>query len=260
VQSAPELQERFARAVTTGKGEPIVAQLLGGADPGKRLSIHLRHYEASLTTVLRDSFPACAWLAGPDLVSSAAHAFARAHPPLQPCLAEYGSDFPQFLSTYGRAAALPYLEPFANLEWAVGQASIAIEHPPLAWPDLAAVGPAPLVDLTLSLQPGLRYLRAAWRVDELMTLYLGGAEPESFVLAESDTCIEVRGERGNLRLARLEGPVFVFRAQLAAGQSIGDAATRALENDSTFDAGNALRRLAEAGLVSSTSALPEEPA
>jgi hypothetical protein len=239
--------------MTTGEREPVVARLVGGPNPGKRLDIHLRHYEASLTAALRDKFAACAWLAGADLVSAAARAYVHAHPPRQPCIAEYGDDFPQFLANYGRAPTMPYLESFAELEWAVGHVSIAIDYPSLSWPDLAEVGPERLVDSALTLQPGLRYLRSAWGVDQLMTMYLSGTEPERFVLPELDTFIEVRGARGAMHLARLDGATFVFRRELASGIPIGEAASRALEYDSAFDPGEALRLLVQTGLARKTS-------
>ena len=251
--SLAELQTRVARAMTTGERELVAAQLVGGAHPGSRLAIHLRHYEASLTAALRETFPACAWLVGAGLVSAAARAYVYAHPPEQPCIADYGEEFPRFLAEYGRGRAMPYLESFATLEWAVGRASIAIAYPPLAWSDIGRMGSERLIDSVLSLQPGLRYLRSAWAIDRLMTTYLSGTEPERFVLLESDTFIEVRGARGTVDVARLDGATFAFRRELAAGSSVGDAAACALEFDSTFDPGEALRHLAHAGLVVTTT-------
>jgi hypothetical protein len=254
-----DLQSRFAHAVTTGEAEAVVAQLVGGAHPDKRLDIHLRHYEASLTAALREKFAACAWLAGADAVSAAARAYVRTHPPARPCIAEYGEDFPQFLATCGRARTMPYLESFAALEWAVGRASIAIDSPPISWSDLGRIGTEHLIDSALPLQPGLHYLRSAWGVDQLMTTYLSGTEPERFVLPEAETFMEVRGARGTVHLARLDGATFTFRRKLAAGSSVGDAAGCALDLDPAFDPGEALRLLVHAGLVTSTTTLANAP-
>jgi len=258
MHSLAELQGRFAHALTTGAGGALVAELVGGADPGLRLAIHLRHYDASLVAALCDKFPACAWLAGPDFVRGAARAYARAQPPSQPCIAEYGRNFPQFLAAYGCSPSLPYLASFAALEWAVAQASIAIERTPRSWPEVSRLGAERLVDSTLVLQPGLHYLQAEWRVDELMTTFLSGAAPERFVLVEASTFIEIRGARGDVRVARIDGATFVFRTALKEGLSLGEAATRALECDATFDAGAALRALAIASLITATSITAQE--
>lgn len=256
MRSLAELQAGVARTLIAGDGE-LLGPLVGGAEPRKRLEIHRRHYVASLTAALRDKFPACAWLAGSARLDAAAQAYVHAHPPQQPCIAEYGADFPRFLAAQDRTGDLPYLESFAALEWAVGRASIAVDYAPVSWREITRIGPERLIDATLALQPGLRYLRSAWRVDELMTTYLRGAEPERFVLAESDAFIEVCGARGTVHLTQLDGATFVFRADLATGRSIGDAAGRALERDPTFDSGAALRLLVQADLVTATAVTPE---
>jgi hypothetical protein len=256
VQALAEMQAAFAHAMTTGDTNMLDAALFASIQQRDRVAIHLRHYDASLTAALCQKFPASAWLTGTELVRDAARAYVRLHPPEQPCIAEYGGDFPQFLGAYGRASSVPYLTSFAALEWAVGQVSSATERAQCPWIELSRLGTERLVDSTLELQQGLRYLRSPWRIDELMTTYLSGAEPERFILAEASTFIEVRGARGTVRLARLDPPTFAFRAALAQGGSIGDAATNALHLDPAFDAGAALRSFAHLGLV---TGLPPDP-
>lgn len=247
--SLDDLQDGVARAVVAGEVEPVAPALVGGADPAKRLGIHRRNYEISLTAALCDKFPATAWLVGAELVADAARAYVRARPPRKPCIAEYGGDFPEFVARYGRAAALPYLCSFAELEQAVADASIAIDSPPLTWAEIASIGPERLLDLGLTLQPGLRYLRSAWAVDELMTMYLAEAERDEFVLPEEDTFVEVRGARGTLSMTRLDAATFSFRTALRRGRSIAAASDTALECDGNFDAGAALLQLTQSGLA-----------
>jgi hypothetical protein len=93
-----------------------------------------------------------------------------------------------------------------------------------------------------------------------MTTHLSGVEPERFVLAEADTFVEVRGARGNVRLTRLDGATFTFRKALADGRSLGDAASSALEIDSTFDPGHALRLAVDGGLVTAAGSFGQESA
>jgi hypothetical protein len=255
VRSLVDLQEQFAHAMTSGDGAALRESLAGGREPRTRLAIHLRHYVVSLTAALCDKYPAVVWLVGASVVCDAARAYARSHPPSQPCIAEYGGDFPEFIGRHSRAAHLPYLAAFASLEWAVGRVSIATDAPALSWAEIARKGGAErLIDSVVTPQPGLRYLRMPWRVDELMQAYLGGAAPARFVLLESATSIEVRGARGAVRFARLGAAEFAFRTALAARQTIGDAAEAALELDAAFDTGVALRELVAGNLVIGISA------
>ena len=144
-----DAQRRFARAMTTGDGTQIVNELRSGADVGARLSIHVRHYAASLATAICDKFPGLAWLVGDSALRDAAIAYARLHPPLQPCIAEYGQSFPQFLAQRVGAAHLPYLQSFGELEWAIAQASIEIDVQPLTWAEVARLEVERILDSTL---------------------------------------------------------------------------------------------------------------
>ena len=90
-----------------GEAETVAPLLVGGNDPRKRLAIHHRHYETSLVTALLDRFPATIWLVGSTFVTETARQFVRRRPPSRPCIAEYGEEFPAFLSAILGAAELP---------------------------------------------------------------------------------------------------------------------------------------------------------
>lgn len=249
--SLADLQANVRRALTSGDVTSLASVLVGGGSPLHRLAIHQRHYQASLVTALLEKFPATVWLIGSDAVAQAAQAFVRTHPPLRPCIAEYGSDFPALLAASHSDAMPPYVRSFAELEWAVAQASIAITEPPAIFSDVAAVGAEALPGTALRLQPDLRFVHAKHAVDELMKVYLGGTEPDQFTLADEDVWIQVRGARGDIGLARLDAPTFTFRTALLGGQALGHAVEQALGRDAAFDAPSALRMLIAEGLVAS---------
>jgi hypothetical protein len=244
-----EAQAWITRALIGAEQHGVPPELVGGTNSWARFAIHARNYEASLMAALSAKFPATAWLAGSETFSAAVRAFLHARPPQRPCIAEYGADFPEFLASFDRARALPYLRAFAELEWAVAQVSIAVDRAPLSWSDLVTVGTERLLEAKVALQDGVRYVRAAWRVDELMKTFLQGAEPERFELDVTDSCIEVRGSRGAVAIEGVEPATFAFRACLAAGRTIESAAGQALGVHAGFDVGDALRRLVHARLA-----------
>lgn len=238
------------RQVVIGSGCVDVAMpLVGGIEPARRLDIHRRHYEASLVRALRDRFPASAWLVGADLVTEAAQAFVRSNPPRHPCIAEYGNEFPAFLAQHDRLAASPYVQSFAELEWSVALVSIAIDRPAASWSQVTAMDAQALLACGVLFQPGIRYRRSEWPIDDLMRMYLSGSAPDTYVLHASSLCLEVRGARGELWIDRLDPASFAFRQALLDGQSIGDAAETALDRDQTFDAGQALAALVAARMI-----------
>ena len=253
-----ETQRLVRLAVVTGEVTDVAPILVGGRDPGKRLAIHHRHYETSLVTALLGKFPAAAWLVGSTFTTQAVQQFVRERPPHALCIAEYGADFPEFLSTRPTADRVPYLRAFAELEWYLGRVSLAVTRPALTQADLAGLDPERLVDLRMALQPGIHYFHAGWAVDDLMRLYLMDSAPDRFTLDEGDVWIELRGARGEMHMNRLDRGTCAFRMAVSAGQPLGEAAASALDVDATFDPGQALTALISEGLATSTDHLSHE--
>jgi hypothetical protein len=259
--SLAETQLWIRRAVVDGDAAGIPPKLIGGRDPRRRLAIHQRHYRSSLVAAIRTKFPATAWLLGMPFLDEAAQEFVRQHPPATPCIAEYGEEFPRFLSTYLGGARVPYLCSFAELEWHLGQVAIAVDQPALALDVFSTVEINTLMDTSLMLQAGLRYLNASWPVDGLMKLYLTDTAPNEYPLAPADVWLEVHGSRGELDINRLDAAEFVFRQDVLGGRSIGAAAEHALDADAGFDVGRAFTTLMRSGHVIGTtpSARGSEP-
>jgi hypothetical protein len=249
VRSLADTQALLRRAVVTGEMTDLESLVFGGAAVNKRLAIHRRHYEASLVAALLRRFPATVWLVGSPFVTEAAQRFTRDRPPQAPCIAEYGAEFPEFLSRRPGAGRVPYLRAFSELEWLVGSVAVAIARPPLALDELATLAIGVLTNAVLILQPGVRYARARWPVDELMKLYLAEAAPDQFSLIAEDVRLEVRGARGEFRFSRLDAGEFIFREAVRQGRSIGEAAELALESEAGFDPGRTLTRLVGEGLA-----------
>lgn len=251
--SLADTQLRVRRAVVTGEATDVEPLLVGGRHAAKRLAIHHRHYETSLVTAILGKFPATAWLVGTPFLTQAAQQFVREHPPQAPCIAEYGADFPEFLSTRPTADRVPYLRPFAELEWHLGQVSVAIDRPAAGAEVFSGPSADALTNALLILQPGVRYLHAPWPIDDLIRLHLTDTAPSYLALELEDVWIEVRGARGAFHMKRLDAAEFVFRQALRLGTPLGDAAEQALDAQPTFEPGGALAALFAEGLVTAVS-------
>jgi hypothetical protein len=247
-----EIQTQFRDAVIEREHGAIVSLapvLTGGIHPEKRLAVHQRNFQQSLIDALIVKFPATGWLVGTPFLIEAAKHFIREHPPAAPCIAEYGSEFPAFLSQFPGAERAPYLEDFADLEWHVGQIAIAVDDTPINTDRFVAIDADDIPSTCLILQQGLRYSRAAWPVDELLRLYLTDAAPDRMELSPDSVWIEVRGSRGEFQMTRLDPAEFTFRKSIAEGLPIGEAAGSALDLDAAFEPGHALARLISSELI-----------
>lgn len=253
-----DVQARMRRALTGAGSDGVAALLAGTRHPEKRFAIHRRHFEVSLVNALLQKFPATAWLIGTPLLADAALAFARRHPPTAPCIAEYGQGFPEFLSAMRDASALPYLQGFSELEWNIGQVSVALGDPSLTSAALSSIDPAALPDLTLRLQPGIRYLECAWPVDVLMQLFLSGSAPARFALQCEQIWLELHGARGDFDFVRLDPAEFSFRRAVAGGATMAVAAEAAFDTNAAFDLTGAFLRLFASQRVVAMTA-PDSP-
>lgn len=251
-----ELQQQIRDAVVNANSAPIEPFLVGGQNALKRLAIHRHHYGASLTAAVVGRFPATGWLVGPRRLEDAAWQFVHQHPPNAPCIAEYGARFPRFLATWPETAHLTYMPEFADLDWHLGRLSVSVDVAAVGREHLLAMNPTDLADARVTLQSGTHYLRASWPIDELITMYLADSSPESWTLVDEEAYIEVRGARGSFRFSRLTVGEYAFRASLAHGHTLGDAAGHALEIDPAFDPGVALLDLVKARLITSIGRSP----
>jgi len=224
-----EIQFLIRQAAVEGDMGPAEPLLSEGSRNAERLNVHRRNYEASLVAALRSKFPAACWLVGEEFVMEAARHFVQEFPPGQPCIAEYGAQFPVFLAASPLAAGVPYLRDFAELEWRVGLVSIAADEPAIGRDEMRSVSS----DAALKFQSGIHYLKTSWPVDDLLSLYVTDLAPDRLEFAALQLCLEIRGSRGEFRIHRLNEAQFAFRSSLAGGFSTAEAA----ENASVFDGG-----------------------
>jgi hypothetical protein len=246
--SLADTQAAIRDAVVSGGSVPTLPQLLGGQDPIARLAVHQRHYRASLVGTLLTRFPALEWLVGGRPLSVAAEAFVRTHPPIAPCLAEYGAGFPAFATTALGEPPDSYVLPFGVLEWHVGLASIATDRPV----DLAGLGSLSddeVASVTMTLQPGLFYLRADWAVHDLFDRFITDSAPDSYAISPAATRLEVRGARGAFRIQSLDASTWTFRQALQRGVTLEAAYGAAADWQGDFDASAALATMAATGLI-----------
>jgi hypothetical protein len=164
-------------------------------------------------------------------------------------MAEYGAGFVGALQWDEGTSALPYLEDVASLDWALGDVAVAVDGAALSITMLANYPPDSLPDLTLRLQPGLRYLRSGWPIDDLVRIRLSERPPDQLHFVPVAVALEIRGARGQFRIGRIEEAALKFRTALASGATLGAAIEGGLSVDPEFDAAAALAALFAEGLV-----------
>ena len=109
-----------------------------------------------------NDFPALAKVLGPGPLRSLADRYTRRFLPRSYDLGQIGDRLAGFLEGDDLTRALPFLPDLARLEWAVAEAFVSSDEPPLRWDDLARLGAEAAADLSLRLRPGVAVLRSEW--------------------------------------------------------------------------------------------------
>lgn len=245
---SPDLQRQIAHAILAAAGAPDApVDAVAGLVRPARLALHARHYRATVTAALRQTFSRTARVVGDGFFAFAAARFAAESPPGDPILARYGAAFPAFLNGFPAAAQLPYLGDLARLEWLMLTIAQAPHGPQASVADLARIPADQAAGLRLIAARDAALFASRWGVDAIWrfaeddpaaTLDLSGSPPARLLITR-------RGDT----VARhpLDEPSFSFLDGLFSGAPLGGASAAALAVDGAFSAGPVLASALDLG-------------
>ena len=194
-----ELQHLFGQAVLTDDEAALGALELevahGALSPRERLAVYRNNVLASLTDVLRETFPVVCRLVGEPFFAFAAREFIAAHPPLRPSLSQYGDAFPAFLGTFPPCADLPYLADTAQLEWLLNVSRYAADVAPVSASCLSGTAADDASRLVFQFHPACAYLASAWPVDRIWRANQPKSQDQSVDLGSGGVRLEVSRQR-----------------------------------------------------------------
>ncbi|MGH7326518.1 MAG: MNIO family bufferin maturase [Candidatus Rokuibacteriota bacterium] len=253
-----ELQAEM-RAVLLGDppgARATAAVLEDGLAADARLAIYGHHIVASLTDVLKATYPVVCRLVDERFFGYAADRYIRCHPPVSPCLFEYGASFADFLSTFAPGRDLAYLPDVARLEWAMNASEHANDVVPLDSRALQGLDPADTSRLRFAFDPTLTLLESPWPIDRIWRANQPDAGDATVDLAAGGARLEVRRAGDDVVFRPLGAAAWAFHRALAAGGTLEEAAAAALAREPGFDLPAALRSLLNEGTVTAFSLFP----
>jgi hypothetical protein len=214
-------QAAFAAALAGA----AVPEGLTAPDPtevARRFAVYRNNVHYSLGRALAARFPVVAQLVGATFFAALARVVLAAAPPRDPVLMHWGAALPDFLDGFEPIAHLPWLGDVARLEWARGVAVHAADATPA---DPAALaGPAP-ERLRLRLHPSVALFASAHPAVAIWQAHQPGASPAPLPPGPSHALIG-RQPDFTVIVAPIDAPTHAVLAALAAGETLGAAATR----------------------------------
>lgn len=124
--------------------------------PAPGIGVYRNTIASGAIDALAATFATVRLMVGEQWFRAAAREFARAHPPGDPALINYGGDFPRWLADFPPAADTPYLAGIASIDWLWWQSWSAADVPLLDTATLSALPPEILDSTGLGVHPTLR--------------------------------------------------------------------------------------------------------
>jgi len=245
MRSLREVQREFSAAILFGDTAALASLgIVGGAlDPLARIAIYRNNVLGNYRHALAATYPVVRRLLGGSQFDAAIAAFVRAHPSLHGDVNRYGSDMARFLATYPPAQALIYLPDVARLEWAIDQANIATDSPPLDLPALAAVPLAALGGLRFALHRSVQIVKSRHPIFRIWQVNQPGYEGDDHVdLGEGGDLLLVRRAPDGVVIERLAVGEHAFLVALARNRRLEDAERLGAAAESGFDLAAVLKR------------------
>ncbi len=239
-------------------GPAAAAVLADGLVAESRLAIYRHHVLATLTDVLKATYPVVCRLVDERFFGFAADQYIRLHPPAGPCLFEYGGTFAEFLGTFPPCRHLAYLPDVGRLEWAMNVAAHADDVVPLDPRALQSLEPDDTPQVRFAFDPSLTLLASPWPIDHIWRANQPEAADATVDLAAGGTRLEVRRCGDEVVFRSLQAAPWAFRSTLAAGRTLEAAAAVALALDPGFNLAGAFRALLADGVLTAFVLSPRE--
>ncbi len=231
VSDSNSIQSDWAAALLD-PGRPVAPGLTAwdNSDAAVRFAVHRNNVMSSLIDALAQTFPVVQALVGVEFFRAMAGVFVRGFPPSSKILAFYGTGFPEFLSTFEPAQAVPYLTDVAALEMARVKAYHAADVQPVAEAAVAVAlnsGDA-IENLKIVFHPSLTVLNSRFAA---VSIWAAHQTPQDVDLSELDIGVAESALIFRRALDVVVMPVPVATAcfihELNTVSQLGEAANRA---------------------------------
>ncbi len=209
------------------------------------LAIHRNNFFYATRRALAGLYRTVEALVGVDFFAVMARDFILADPPGSPVMMDYGAEFPSFIARYPAVRDLAYLPDVAAFEWEMHQVRHAAEAKALEPDDLAALSPAALIRLELSLIPAARVFVSDYAVARLWHAHW--VEPlklSSLGSIDEPTCVLIVRRDLEVSVINLTWGQAVLLEGLEGGAGLGVANAMALEEDEAHDISRSNAKLA----------------
>jgi hypothetical protein len=251
---ATDPQADFAAALIERSGAPPQGvRSWTGVPPIKRFEVYRNNVRASLTRALAIRFPVAEKIVGTDFFAAMAREYILLNPPRSPILLHYGAEFADFAGSFPQAQSVPYLCDVMRLENACLRAYHAADVPLLDPATLTNLGADQLTNLQFDFHPAFAVVQSPHPILTIWTMNDGDGVPGPIEPWSGEDALVVRPDCKVL-MHRLPPGGATFLLGLQAGETLGRAAERVIEEVPDFDLSANLKGILTSGAVRGATA------
>jgi hypothetical protein len=258
--SLDRLQAAFAAALVEREAFAELTALFADSDARtqERFALYRANITAACEKALALAFPVTRALVGEEFFRATARAYARVHPSTSGDLNAYGAQYARFVAGLEEVRSLPYLGDVAALEWQVHRARYAADADALARERIARLDPEQLLAAGFSLHPALAWVESPYPIVAIWHAHqVGATTPLPASLDRAESALIARPQ-WRVEVVLSDAAEIAALTRLCAGADVGGAVSQALAVDAAFDAGQALLRWLDLGLLTGF-ARPQAP-
>jgi hypothetical protein len=209
---------------------------------------------------LAATFATVQQMVGEEWFRAAAREVVRSHPPGDPALINYGSNFPLWLADFPPAADTPYLAGVARLDWLWWQSWSAADASLLDAASLSELSPEILSSTGLGLHPTLRLAEFDTGIPSLWLAHQSPLRGEAHQLDIVPERILFIRTGAHVQSHLVDPATFAFLQALQRHDSIVAAAEQAFAADPACSLPHILTGGIALGLFSTINPIPDAPA
>ena len=230
MSSLRKLQQDFSDYVFDNAANGLDLKIRDDGLSGKRrLQIYHNNIYVSLTEALKSVYPVVERLTGNEFFIFMAHNYITSHPSVSGNLHDFGSHFPDFISSVDAANELVYLPDVARLEWAYHWVFHAASSPSLDIARLGEVSEDQYDHLVFKLNQASKLIRSEYPVFSIWKAnqQQQGME-ESVDLNEGASMVLIIRRDQQVEFESLTAGEYAFLKSLSLGETFSLACEAAL--------------------------------
>ncbi len=213
-----------------------------------RMSIYRGHFIASLTSILKDTYPATTKIVGDKFMNTISREYIYLNPPNSGCLNLYGSSFPEFISKFEATKSLPYLTDIAELENIINSVYYAKDDKALHPQNISE-------DCNLSLISAACLFSSKFPVDSIRDFVMAGDEnnPQHLDISSGSVSLLICRKGIETKIYRLEDSEYNMLKLIDNCNNIENALISILDEFPDFDFTKFIQKFISIGCFKDTS-------